>query len=145
MGVGLAKRGGKMWVADSIFTSGAGTCPLMSQKMAALQRSCRPQLQFRLVSFSVNPEYDTPEVLSAYGRQFGAVADRWTFLTGTPEDIQDVAVNGFRLGSVEEPIYHSTVFTLVDGRGRIRGYYDSNDGQLLETLEDHIQLLLPTL
>ena len=142
---GLANLAGKIWVADFIFTTCAGPCPLMSQRMAALQRSFRPQLQFRLVSFSVNPEYDTPEVLSAYGQQYGAAADRWTFLTGTPEDIQDVAVNGFRLGSVEEPIYHSTVFTLVDGRGRIRGYYDSNDAQILESLEEHIQLLLATL
>ena len=54
-------------------------------------------------------------------------------------------MNGFHLGSVEEPIYHSTLFTLVDGQGRIRGYYDSNDAQTLESLVDHIQLLLTTL
>ena len=142
---GLGNLAGKVWVADFIFTSCAGPCPLMSQRMAALQRTFRPQPQFRLVSFSVDPEYDTPEVLSDYGRQYGAARDRWTFLTGSPADIQDVTVNGFHLGSVEEPIYHSTLFTLVDGQGRIRGYYDSNDAQTLESLVDHIQLLLTTL
>lgn len=142
---GLDNLTGKVWVADFIFTTCAGPCPLMSRKMAALQRTFQPQPQFRLVSFSVNPEYDTPEVLLAYGRQYGAAPDRWTFLTGSPAGIQDVAVNGFHLGSVEEPVYHSTVFTLVDGQGRIRGYYDSNDAQTLESLVDHIQQLLTTL
>ncbi len=142
---GLGNLAGKVWVADFIFTTCAGPCPLMSQRMAALQRTFQPQPQVRLVSFSVNPEYDTPEVLLAYGRQYGATPDRWTFLTGSPADIQDVAVNGFHLGSVEEPVYHSTVFTLVDGQGRIRGYYDSNDDQVLESLVDHIQRLLTTL
>lgn len=142
---GFGNLAGKVWVADFIFTTCAGPCPLMSRRMADLQHTFRPQPQFRLVSFSVNPEYDTPEVLLAYGRQYGAVPDRWTFLTGSPADIQDVAVNGFHLGSIEEPVYHSTVFTLVDGEGRIRGYYDSNDTQFLTSLVDHIQRLLTTL
>ena len=138
----LDDLGGKVWVADFIFTSCAGPCPLMSQKMARLQRTFRNVPALALVSFSVDPETDTPEVLSRYAGLLGANTDVWHFLTGEYEDIQKLAVEGFHLGSVENPIHHSTYFALVDSRGDIRGYYDSNDSNAMQLLITGIQLLL---
>lgn len=133
---------GKVWVADFIFTSCAGPCPLMSQKMARLQRTFRRVPAVALVSFTVDPETDTPEVLAEYARLFGADPDRWHFLTGEYDAIQKIAVKSFALGSVENPIHHSTYFTLVDKRGNIRGYFDSNDRSAMERLITDIQRLL---
>lgn len=133
---------GKVWVADFIFTTCAGPCPLMSQKMARLQRTFRRVPGMALVSFTVDPETDTPEVLAEYGRLFGANPDKWHFLTGEYEAIQKIAVKSFALGSVEQPIHHSTYFTLVDRHGNIRGYFDSNDYSSMESLITDIQRLL---
>ncbi len=138
----LATLADRVWVADFVFTTCAGPCPTMSRKMAVLQRRFSRVPELHLVSFSVNPEYDTPEVLREYGQRFGAVDDRWTFLTGDRREIQAVAAKGFRLGEVDEPIHHSTYFSLVDGLGRLRGYYDSLDNQALERLEADIRQLL---
>ncbi len=140
--VGLVTLADRVWVADFVLTTCSGPCPTMSRKMAALQRRFRRVPRLHLVSFSVNPEYDTPEVLREYGRRFGAVDSSWTFLTGDREQLQAVAARGFRLGEVDEPIHHSTYFSLVDGLGRLRGYYDSLDERALERLEADIRQLL---
>lgn len=122
----------KVWIADFIFTSCAGPCPLMSQRMADLQDALKGMDDVRLVSFSVDPERDTPEVLKAYGERFGARADRWSFLTGDRKEIYELAIRGFKLAVDADPedeslIIHSTKFVLADRRSNIRGYYDGTD------------------
>lgn len=114
-----------IWIADFIFTSCAGPCPMMTAKMSDLQTALQNIPKVKLVSISVDPDRDTPEVLSEYAQKFEADADRWWFLTGPMSQITPLAVERFKLGSVENPIFHSTRFVLVDGQGRIRGYYDS--------------------
>lgn len=140
--VGLTTLEGQIWVADFIFTTCAGPCPIMSRKMAALQRKFMHQPQLHLVSFSVNPEYDTPAVLAQYADRYGAQDDRWTFLTGSIEEIHRLAAEGFKMGSIETPVNHSTYFALVDGQGRLRGYYNSEDEPAINTLIDDIEGLL---
>jgi protein SCO1/2 len=85
----------------------------------------------RLVSISVDPEYDTPERLREYGEQRGVDPRRWKLLTGEADAIRRLVVEGFRtpLGEPEASgglvdIAHSGKLVLVDGRGAIRGYYD---------------------
>ncbi len=128
---------GRVWIADFIFTSCAGTCPGMSSKTALLQQRLSPEIL--LVSFSVDPKRDTPPVLAEYARRYGARPGRWFFLTGPEEEIRRVAQQGFHLsvaegGSPEEPIVHSVRFVLVDPIGKIRGYYDSNEPAQMEKL-----------
>ncbi len=128
---------GRVWIADFIFTSCAGTCPGMSSKMALLQQRLPPEVL--LLSISVDPERDTPPVLAEYARRFGAQPGRWFFLTGPREEIHRVAQQGFRLsvaegGSPEEPVIHSVRFILVDRQGAIHGYYDSTEPAQLEQL-----------
>jgi protein SCO1/2 len=133
---------GKVWVADFIFTTCAGPCPEMSEKMARLQKIFDTEPALSLVSFTVNPEYDSPVVLHEYGQRYGAKANKWIFLTGSREEIRSVATDSFHLGSKDNPVFHSTRFTLVDPTGQIRGYYDSTDQTALDKLISDAQLLL---
>lgn len=129
---------GRVWVADFIFTECPGMCPILSRRMAALQDALRGDPAFddvRLVSFSVDPETDTPEVLRAYADRHGAEPGRWSLLTGSREAIWELSKEGFRLavaespGSEEGPFLHSGKLVLVDRESRIRGYYDGLEPQ----------------
>lgn len=139
--VSLADLAGRPWVADFVFTRCPASCPMMSARMARLDRDLPPALDVRLVSISVDPEFDSPTVLQRYAESFQA-PDRWLFLTGGREEIRGLCVDGFKLGldmspapgSGPEPILHSTRFVLVDGKGRIRGYYEAFDEESTERL-----------
>lgn len=132
---------GKVWVADFIFTSCGGPCPLLSSKMATLQNAFAVHPDFHLVSISVDPKRDTPEVLLEYAKRYQTNPKSWTFLTGKNEEIQNLLVTGLKIGSGEEPIYHSTRFVLVDGVMRIRGYYDGTEAAEIQRLKDDISTL----
>ena len=141
---------GKVWIADFIFTTCAGPCPLMTQRMEDLQNQFRHAPDLRLVSFSVDPEYDTPEVLNEYATHFGAQAERWAFLTGDRDAIYDLSIKGFKLavddqvdaGDYDHMIIHSTYFVLVDRAARMRGYYDGTDPERLAQLAKDTNMLL---
>lgn len=132
----------KVWVADFIFTTCAGPCPILSSQMAKLQGSFSKEPRVRFVSFTVNPEVDTPEVLSKYAGLLGAETSRWHFLTGPKERIHKLAVEGFKLGSVENPVFHSTYLILVDGESRIRGYYEATDQEQVRKLRKDLSRLI---
>jgi len=140
--VSLKDLKGKVWVADFIFTTCGGICPTMTANMAQVHRSYALVDEVRLVSISVNPENDTPEVLKAYARKFKANTGRWLFLTGPLADIQKLAVGSFKLGKIDEPVFHSSYFTLVDREGRIRGYYDGTDKTRVAQLFKDIAVVL---
>lgn len=118
---------GKIWVAQFFFTSCAGPCPIMTTNLSAIYRSYLLEKNVEFVSFSVNPETDTSDVLSAYSKRFNADAKRWHFVTGPKEKVLAIASNDFKMGSTQNPIFHSTQFALVDQKGRIRGYYEGTD------------------
>lgn len=121
---------GKVWVADFIFTSCAGSCPLLSQKMAEVAKRAR-QLgpDFRLVSLTVDPERDTPPVLAGYAARYGANPHKWSFLTGAMATIQSAVTDGFKIGMGKEKvgdfweIFHGENLVLVDRQLHIRGYF----------------------
>lgn len=118
---------GKVWVADFIFTNCPGPCPMMSSRMRQIQSATADLADVRLVSFTVDPEHDTPPVLAAYGSHFLAQPGRWFFLTGAESRLNDVGLNSFHLNRIDGTLDHSTRFTLVDRQGRIRGYYAFGD------------------
>ena len=138
----LADLKGKVWAADFIFTTCGGICPVMSANMAKLHRSYALVDDVRLVSISVNPDTDTPAVLTAYAKRYKADTSKWFFLTGVEADIQKMVVGSFKLGKIDEPIFHSGYFTLVDRQGNIRGYYDGTDKDKLAQLFKDIATLL---
>jgi protein SCO1 len=140
--VSLADLAGRPWIADFIFTRCPGTCPLMTARLARLRGEVPADVRF--VSITVDPGHDTREVLDAYARRAGA-DDRWHFLTGAQADLYRLATGGFKLAAQEltqeeaaqntdGPFLHSTKFVLVDGRGMIRGYYESADEAALADL-----------
>ena len=121
---------GKVWIADFIFTSCAGTCPAMTEKMRALQGELPSSVEF--VSISVDPARDTPARLARYAATSGAQEGRWHFLTADASLTERLVKEGFRLSFAEgtdpqEPIAHSVRFVLLDKGGKIRGYYDATD------------------
>lgn len=125
---------GSVWVASFIFTSCAGPCPHMTQHKAEIHEHWRGDDQVRFVSITVDPDRDTPEVMAGYADLFEADRSIWHFLTGPQDAIHSLAVEGFRLGSLDDPVFHSTRFVLVDGEQRIRGYYDGLDFDALNAL-----------
>jgi len=128
------KLRGKVWIADFIFTSCGDVCPMMSKNMAGLSRTFEAVPAVQLVSISVNPEVDTPQKLKEYKSQFKKVGDNWHLLTGNREDIKDIVLNSFKLGKVDEPIFHSSYFALIDRSGYIRGYYDGKTDEDIKVL-----------
>lgn len=129
---------GKVWIADFIFTNCAGTCPMLTETMIRLQRALPKEVH--LVSFSVDPGRDTPEVLAAYAAKAETDKNRWHFLTGEKEKLYDLSIKGFKLalddtgGTDAEPITHSTRLVLVDREGKIRGYYGGTDEEEMKKL-----------
>lgn len=125
---------GYIWVADFFFTTCTGPCPRMSAQMRQVQTATAGLPGVRLVSFSVDPEHDTPPVLAAYAKRFRAQAGRWFFLTGDVAELDDLGRNTFHLNGVNGSKDHSTRFVLVDRHSRIRGYYLSAGEDFLKRL-----------
>jgi len=125
---------GHVWVADFIYTTCPGPCPMMSSRMNRLQTATAATPDVKLVSFTVDPEHDTPPVLAEYGMHFKADPARWCFLTGDQATLNDLGLHAFHLNSVDGSLVHSTRFALVDRQGRIRGYYSSEEDDFLPHL-----------
>jgi protein SCO1/2 len=135
---GSAQLAGKIWIADFIYTTCPGPCPMISSRMSELQKPLE-KTDVRLVSFSVDPQKDTPEVLRRYAEKLQAEPARWDFLTGPKSSIYKISHDGFKLavsdGSDAQGIpVHSTRMVLVDRHGQIRGYYDATEPEAITKL-----------
>src|SRR5579863_2675052 len=97
---------GHVWVADFIYTNCEGPCPRMSSRMHGIQKATGPGV--KLVSFTVDPQRDTPQALAEYGRKFAADDARWTFLTGDIATLDRLDHDAFMLGNVGAGLDHST-------------------------------------
>jgi len=125
---------GKIWVADFIYTTCPGPCPLITADMAKLQDTVAHDPQVQLVTFTVDPQTDTPAVLAKYADRFGADPNHWWFLTGPEKPLYDLIQNGFLLAVQDNrgqplqdgqyTVTHSTNLALVDADGNVRGFYD---------------------
>lgn len=140
---GRQEMEGKITVVDFFFTSCPSICPIMSTEMERVNDAFRNESDVQIYSISIDPEYDTPEVLKEYAERHNATQGKWFFLTGNKDDIYNLARCGFILPTIDgngEPddFVHSDKFILVDELGRIRGYYsgtsrDEVDRLILET------------
>jgi len=134
---------GKVWVANFIFTTCPNTCPEQSRRMRELQEKLETTPAWeviRLISFSVDPETDTPDVLRAYAKVYEADPGHWHFLTGSRKAIWDLSKTGFKLDVGEappggpSPLFHSPMLIVVDAVGRIRGYFDGMTDEGVEAV-----------
>ena len=95
----LADLTNRVWVADIIFTRCAGICPIMSTQMKSLQDALPATSRAKLVTLTTDPDYDAPAILKKYGERYGADFQRWTFLTGTKNELAGLAAGSLKLGS----------------------------------------------
>jgi protein SCO1/2 len=132
--VGLDTLRGHVWIADVIFTRCAGQCPVLSAHMKEIQDTLPGQLGVKLVSFTTDPDFDTPREMKKYSGRYGARPGQWLFLTGPKAQLRRATVEGMKLSVLDKPpaqredaddlFIHSDKFVLVDRTGRIRGYFD---------------------
>lgn len=137
---------GRVWAAAFVFTRCPVACPRVTAAMRDLQaRAAASSVALDLVSFTVDPEYDTPEVLRAYAERYAADLRSWSFLTGDAAAIQRAAEQGFKIAvegradpaKADFGLQHGTQLVLVDPALRLRGYYATSDPEaLLRLLED---------
>jgi cytochrome oxidase Cu insertion factor (SCO1/SenC/PrrC family) len=124
---------GKIWITDFIFTRCAGPCPLMTARMLEMQKALVKTPEVKLVSVTVDPEHDMPEVLKAYAEANFADPERWKFLTGDKAVIEKLVTEGFMQHLSEEggePV-HGTMFLIVDGNGMVRSARMLEDPELI--------------
>jgi protein SCO1/2 len=138
---GSADLRGQVVIASVFFTRCPSICPLLMRRMGQLQERLgrEGEAGIRLLSVTVDPGHDTPERLRQYGASTGVDPARWTLLTGSPAQVRALVEGGFKVAAGEAAtaggildIAHSGKFVLLDGRGRIRGYYDAEGSGLDE-------------
>ncbi len=147
----------KVYVVEFFFTTCPTICPIMNENMVKIQNEYYGNLDFGIVSFSINPEHDTPEVLKEYANSLGATLKNWNFLTGSKDKIYELANTGFTLyagenSDAEGGFEHSGMFALVDKQGTIRSridelgnpiaFYDGLDSKGIQMIKEDIAILL---
>lgn len=144
---------GKVWVVDFMFTRCSMVCPRLTNEMMKLQQHLLLEgldPEVRLVSITVDPEHDTPEVLAGYARRYQAQPNLWKLLGGDAKAVERAVVDGFH--ELMEPagdggaddsfdILHSSKMVLVDQKGTIRGYYDATSAEEMARLRDDLHRL----
>lgn len=121
-----------IYVADFFFTTCPTICPKMTDNMVWLQNQLKNNPEVKLLSFSVTPDIDTPEVLKKYAIEKGVDDSRWNLVTGDKKDIYYLARKSYlavKTGKPEEmyDMVHTENFILVDKNKRIRGFYDGTN------------------
>ena len=123
---------GKVYVVEFFFTTCPTICPIMNQKMLAIQNEFFGNPDFGIASFSIDPDTDTPKVLKNYAESYGITHQHWHLLTGNSSDeVFDFSSQGFQLpaglGDTDHGgFYHSGLFALVDKEGHIRSRKDEH-------------------
>ncbi|MBS1652310.1 MAG: SCO family protein [Bacteroidetes bacterium] len=136
----------KIYVADFFFATCQSICPHMSTNLKEVQKEFLKNSDFLILSHTVNPLHDSVEVLNAYAQTYGAIKNKWHFLTGNKKKIYDLAAESYLINAVEdkeskELFLHSELFLLIDKQKRIRGTYDGTDLAQVSKLIADVKLL----
>ena len=147
------KKGGIAVV--SFFFSRCGTiCPITNKNLLRVAETFKSESSVSILSLTVDPVYDTPQVLKKYARELGAEYKSWMFLTGDKKYIYDLAITGFKLPvsdaseydknivDIDQTFIHSDKLLLVDKYGHIRGIYEGTNKSEIERLVVEIKVLL---
>ena len=130
---------GRVWLANFIFTNCMGPCPRMTSQMKQVFATAKGGADLQVVTFTIDPDRDTPEVLAAYAKRFQADPKNWHFLTGSRGDLRKLSWDTFHLSDVGGALEHSTRFVLMDRKSQIRGYYETSDSESIAKLLEDIQ------
>ncbi|MEO1053626.1 MAG: SCO family protein [Bacteroidota bacterium] len=141
---------GKVYVVDFFFTSCPTICPKMTNHLKRVQDHFEDEKGVGIISYSIDPEHDTPERLSAYADHYGIDQAKWSLLTGADTEIFEIAkdykVMAFDDGTQHQPsLIHDGTFVLVDDKRRIRGYYNGLDDTEVTRLISDIEWLLESI
>lgn len=135
----------KIYVADFFFTRCGNICPKMTSQLARVQQAFKNEPMVKIISYSVDPEYDRVEVLKAYANRYHADSNTWYFLTGKKNDIDQLAQKGYLISSTVDSagnMDHSQRLVLIDTARHIRGYYNGTDPEDVDRLILEIKILL---
>lgn len=138
----LSELNGKVWIACFFFTTCSDICPIMIKNMTTLNQSFSSVKDVQMVSVTVNPEQDSTDVLAGYAKKNNLNEEKWHFLTGSRDKIADLMIKSFKIGSMEEPIFHSPHFVLVDRNNQIRGYYEGTVADNMKKISQDVKFLL---
>lgn len=136
----------KIFVADFFFATCQSICPKMSSHLVNVQNAFKNDTTILILSHTVNPLHDSVEVLNGYAQSYGAIKNKWHFLTGNKKQIYDMAKFSYLINALEddgtaEGFLHSELLILVDAKKRIRGMYDGTDSLAVVKLISDIKLL----
>ncbi|MES2680711.1 MAG: SCO family protein [Bacteroidota bacterium] len=136
----------KIFVADFFFATCQSICPVMSKNLSEVQSAFAKDDSVLILSHSVNPLHDTVAVLKDYAGSYGAIKNKWHFLTGDKKQIYTLAKSSYMVNAIEddgtpEGFLHSELLLLIDSKGRMRGMYDGTDKAQVTKLISDIQLL----
>ncbi|MCP4785379.1 MAG: hypothetical protein GY903_00545 [Fuerstiella sp.] len=146
-----AQLRGKVWIVNFMFTRCASTCPIQTMRLAEAQTALSADPVWdgiRFVSITVDPEYDSPDVLQQYASGYQADQEHWKFLTGSRDAIWKLSAEGFGLPvrddaqNAQMPILHDPRFIVVDRLGRMRGVFDSQSTEAIAELRKTLELIV---
>lgn len=137
---------GKFYVTDFFFTTCPTICPDMSSQLQRVQKKYSNLDDFLIISHTVQPEIDSPEVLKEYAELYEADTKKWIFLTGDKKTIYDLARKSYFAAVTEgdggvDDFIHTENFVLVDKEKRIRGFYDGTSAKSVDQLIVDIEIL----
>lgn len=142
---------GKMYLADFFFTRCPDICPIMNRQMMRVHEQFKDDPRLLILSHSLDPEFDTVEVLAKHGAGLNADPAQWHLLTTPDEDyvyeimMDDYLLSGSPEGAVTGGIFHSGKIVLIDDQRRIRGYYEGTEAEDVDRLIEDLPLILNTL
>lgn len=147
LSIGQAQMEGKITIVDFFFTSCPSICPVMSKEMERVNDMFRDEPDVQIMSISIDPEYDTPEILKTYAEEHNAIPGKWHFLSGPKAETYQLARCGFVIPTIDgngvpDDFIHTDKFILVDEMGRIRGYYSGTNREEVDLLMLETKVLL---
>lgn len=137
----------KIYVADFFFTTCPTICPIMKTQMLRVYEKYKDHPDVMILSHTIDPEYDSVEVLHEFADRLGVTGDTWQFVTGDKDEIYTIGQNSYMVTAREDPnepggYLHSGAFLLVDKKRRIRGIYDGTKEEKVDELMVDMERLL---
>ncbi|MCF2518507.1 SCO family protein [Dyadobacter sp. CY351] len=138
---------GKIYVADFFFTTCPTICPVMKRQMIKVYNQYKGNPQVMILSHSIDPDHDTPQVLKKFASDLGIEGNQWQFLTGNKEKIFEIGQTNYLVTAKEDKTadggyIHGGAFILIDKDKRVRGMYDGTTEEGTQKLIADMKILL---
>lgn len=137
----------KVYVADFFFVTCPTICPIMKKNMLTVYKEFKDNPDVKILSHTIDPEHDTPDVLKKYASDLGVTGSMWQFVTGDREKIYDIGQKHYMVSAMEDSsqaggYIHSGAFVLIDKDRHIRGMYDGTTEEGTKNLKEDLKVLL---